>query len=65
MTRVIVLDETGHSELAIETMAELTEKVDLTDKFVFADGKFINTVDLNGVTEMPRELVITESLIGG
>jgi len=60
-----VLDETGHSELAIETMAELTEKVDLTDKFVFADGKFINTVDLNGVTEMPRELVITESLIGG
>ena len=65
MTRVIVLDETGHSELAIETIAELTEKVDLTDKFVFADGKFINTVDLNGVTEMPRELVITESLIGG
>lgn len=65
MIRVMVLDDTGHSELAVETISELKEKVDLKDKFVFADGKFVNEVSLDGITEMPREIVITDSLIGG
>jgi len=65
MIRVMVLDDTGHSELEVETIDELKEKVDLKDKFVFADGKFVNTVTLDGITEMPTEIVITESLIGG
>jgi len=63
--RVVVLDETGHSELEVATIDELKEKVDLKDKFVFADGKFVNEVTLDGITEMPREIVITDSLIGG
>jgi effector-binding domain-containing protein len=63
--KVIVLDETGHTELAVETIAELKEKVNLKDKFVFADGNFINQVTLDGITEMPREIVVTDSLIGG
>jgi len=65
MIKVTVLDETGHSELAVETIAELKEKVELKDKFVFADGKFVNTVTLDGITEMPTEIVVTDSLIGG
>jgi hypothetical protein len=65
MIRVTVLDETGHSELAVENITELKEKVDLKDKFVFADNKYVNTVTLDGITEMPREIVITDSLIGG
>jgi hypothetical protein len=65
MIKVMVLDDTGHSELAVETISELKEKVDLKDKFVFADGKFVNEVSLDGITEMPREIVITDSLIGG
>ena len=63
--KVIVLDESGHTELAVETIAELKEKVDLKDKFVFADGNFINQVTLDGITEMPREIVVMDSLIGG
>jgi len=39
--------------------------VDLKDKFVFADGKFVNEVTLDGITEIPREIVITDNLIGG
>lgn len=65
MTKVIVLDETGHSELAVETIDELKVQVNLKDKFVFADGNYINTVTLDGITEMPREIVVTDSLIGG
>ena len=65
MIKVTVLDETGHSELAVETIAELKEKVELKDKFVFADGKYVNTVTLDGIIEMPREIVVTDSLIGG
>jgi hypothetical protein len=63
--RVIILDESGHSELEVATIDELKTKVDLKDKFVFADGKFINEVTLDGITEMPREIVVTERLIGG
>jgi len=63
--KVIVLDETGHTELAVETIAELKEKVDLKDKFIFSDGNYISEVTLDGITEMPREIVITDSLIGG
>jgi hypothetical protein len=62
---VKILDENGHSELEVATIDELKEKVDLKDKFIFADGKYINTVSLDGITEMPREVVITERLIGG
>jgi hypothetical protein len=62
---VKILDENGHSELMVETIAELKEKVDLKDKFVFADGKFVNEVTLDGITELPREIVITDNLIGG
>ena len=62
---VKILDENGHSELEVATIDELKEKVDLKDKFIFADGKYINTVSLDGITEMPREIVITERLIGG
>ena len=65
MIRVMVLDDTGHSELAVESVAELKEKVDLTDKFVFVDGNYVNTITLDGITETPREIVITDSLIGG
>jgi hypothetical protein len=65
MIRVLMLDDTGHTELAVETIAELKEKVELKDKFVFADGKFVNEVSLDGITEMPREIVITDNLIGG
>ena len=65
MIKVILLDETGHSELKVATIDELKEKVDLKDKFVFADGKFVNEVTLDGITEMPREITITERLIGG
>jgi hypothetical protein len=65
MIRVMVLDDTGHSELVVETIDELKEKVELKDKFVFCDGKYTNIVDLNGITEMPTEIVITDSLIGG
>lgn len=63
--RVVILDETGHSELMVETIAELKEKVDLKDKFVFADGKFVNEVTLDGITQLPQEIVITDNLIGG
>jgi hypothetical protein len=63
--RVIILDESGHSELEVATIDELKTKVDLKDKFVFADGKFVNEVTLDGITEMPREIVVTERLIGG
>ena len=65
MIKVILLDETGHSNLEVATIDELKEKVDLKDKFVFADGKFVNEVTLDGITEMPREITITERLIGG
>ena len=65
MIKVTVLDETGHSELEVATIDELKEKVELKDKFIFADGKYINEVTLDGITEMPREIVITDSLIGG
>ena len=63
--RVVILDETGHSELEVATIEELKAKVELKDKFVFADGKYVNTVTLDGITEMPTEIVITDSLIGG
>lgn len=63
--RVTILDETGHSELEVATIDELKEKVNLKDKFIFADNKFINEVSLNGITELPREIVVTDSLIGG
>jgi hypothetical protein len=63
--RVTILDETGHSELEVATIDELKEKVNLKDKFVFADGQFVNEVSLNGITELPREIVVTDSLIGG
>ena len=62
---VKILDENGHSELEVATIDELKAKVELKDKFVFADGKYINEVTLDGITELPNELVITESLIGG
>jgi hypothetical protein len=65
MIKVTVLDETGHTELEVATIDELKAKVDLKDKFVFADGKFVNTVTLDGITEMPTEITITERLIGG
>jgi len=65
MIKVTVLDETGHSELAVETIAELKEKVNLKDKFVFVEGKYTNSVTLDGITEIPNEIVITDSLIGG
>jgi hypothetical protein len=65
MIKVTILDETGHSELAVETIDELKAQVELKDKFVFADGKYINTITLDGITEMPREIVVTDSLIGG
>jgi len=65
MIKVIVLDETGHSELEVETIDELKSMVELKDKFVFVDGKYANTVTLDGITEMPTEIVITDSLIGG
>jgi len=65
MIKVMVLDDTGHSELEVATIDELKEKVDLKDKFVFCDGKYTNTVTLDGITEMPREIVVTERLIGG
>ena len=65
MIKVKILDDTGHSELAVATIDELKEKVDLTDKFIFCDGKYTNIVDLNGIVEIPREITITERLIGG
>jgi hypothetical protein len=65
MIKVTILDETGHSELAVETIDELKAKVDLKDKFVFTDGKFVNQVTLDGITQLPQEIVITDSLIGG
>jgi len=65
MIKVIVLDETGDTRLEVATIDELQEKVDLKDKFVFCDGKYTNEVTLGGITEMPTEIVITDSLIGG
>jgi len=65
MIKVTILDETGHTETAVATIEELKEKVDLKDKFVFADGKYVNTVTLDGIIEMPNEIVVTDSLIGG
>jgi hypothetical protein len=65
MIKVTILDNTGHSEMRVATIDELKEKVDLKDKFVFADGNFVNEVTLNGITEIPREITITERLIGG
>lgn len=62
---VKILDENGHSELEVATIDELKQKVDLKDKFIFADGKYINTVTLDGITQLPQEIVITEALIGG
>ena len=65
MIKVTILDETGHSELEVATIDELKEKVDLKDKFVFCDGNYTNTVTLDGITVAPREITITERLIGG
>lgn len=65
LIKVTILDETGHSELEVATIDELKEKVDLSDKFVFCDGKYTNEVSLNGIVEIPREITITERLIGG
>ena len=65
MIKVMVLDDSGHTELEVADISELKAKVELKDKFVFADGKFVNEVSLDGITEMPREIVITDNLIGG
>jgi hypothetical protein len=65
MIKVKVLDETGHSELEVATIDELKEKVELKDKFVFVDSNYVSTVTLDGITELPREIVVTDSLIGG
>jgi hypothetical protein len=62
---VKILDDNGHSELEVATLDELKEKVDLKDKFIFADGNFVNEVTLDGITELPREITITPRLIGG
>jgi hypothetical protein len=65
MIRVIVLDESGDTRLEVATIDELKAKVDLKDKFIFADNKYINEVTLDGITQLPREIVVTERLIGG
>ena len=65
MIKVTLLDDTGHSSFEVATIDELKAKVDLTDKFVFADGKFVNEATLKEITELPREMTITEALIGG
>lgn len=68
MIKVRILDDTGHTELLCATLDEVKQVVkdrQLEDKFVFADGKFTNIVTLDGVTELPNELVFTERLIGG
>ena len=62
---VKILDNSGHSELEVATMEELKAKVDLKDKFIFAEGNYINEVTLDGITELPREITITPRLIGG
>jgi len=65
MIKVTVLDETGHTELQIENLSDLKDKVDLKDKFVFVDGNYVSTVTLDGITEVPREVTITDNLVGG
>lgn len=65
MIKVKILDDNGHTELEVADLCELQEKVDLTDKFIFADGNFVNTVSLNGIVETPREITIMPRLIGG
>lgn len=65
MIKVKILDDNGHSELEVATIDELKAKVDLKDKFIFADDKFVNTVTLDGITEMPREITLMPRLIGG
>jgi hypothetical protein len=65
MIKVKILDDNGHTELEVATLCELQEKVDLSDKFVFVDNNFVNTVSLNGITETPREITIMPRLIGG
>ena len=68
MIKVKILDDTGHTELLCATLDEVKQVVKerkLEGKFVFADNKFTNIVTLDGVTELPNELVFTEALIGG
>ena len=65
MIKVMVLDDSGHTELEVADISELKAKVELKDKFIFVDNKFVNEVSLDGITEMPREIVITDNLVGG
>ena len=66
--KVKILDDTGHTEMTCETIDDLKKEIKdrkLEDKFMFADGKFINIVSLDGIKEIPHEVVFTERLIGG
>jgi len=66
--KVKILDDTGHTEFTCETIDDLKKEIaekKLEDKFMFADGKYINLVSLDGIKQIPQEIVFTERLIGG
>ena len=68
MIKVKILDDTGHTELKCATLEDVKKEVserNLADKFMFVDEKFTNIVDLDGIKQIPHEIVFTERLIGG
>lgn len=68
MIKLQILDNTGHTEILcadLEAVKSEIKERKLDDKFIFVDGQYTNVVTLNGITEVPREITITDRLIGG
>jgi hypothetical protein len=69
MARVIVPDDTGHTEFVVETKDELVKELDtrnLNDRWYFVDGNYIDGLRLNEVTlDGIKTIHVIEPLIGG
>ena len=70
MIKVNILNETGHTELAVETfddvLREIEEKGLDENKFNFVDGKFCDDLrKWEGNRNEVQEITITDNLIGG
>ena len=69
MIRVIIPDETGHSEFQVATLNEVKKEVKergLEDKWFFVDGNYTKDLKLNEVTEQGiKEIHLVDRLVGG
>lgn len=69
MIKVMVLDDTGHTEFQVDTIGELQKEVKergLEDKWYFVDGNYTKDLTLNEVSRTGvSEVHLVEPLIGG